>query len=277
MYVVHHSLYSKQWPQKIAELTATVLPISRAFLDAAAAGAYRIAERLRAAIAQSVVSVSHPGRPGACSHSDVSIGIATLDSGTCRTVTDMLAAAAHRAVPGEGCRPAGCGRPVQRRGASGRYVPDCIFTWCGSQPQVRAADPPPQLARTRKARIVSRVQRRPRLGAEVSAHGGQPLVNRRQLADRVNPHHRELDPQAASVDPRDPDWAVNDVPRRVVHDRRQQKTPRQALGEDGVWLPTVGDHAQPDVVMPGAWTQDCHGYATQRSARKPRLARSTPR
>jgi diguanylate cyclase (GGDEF)-like protein len=69
------------------------------FLDAGAADAHRIAERLRESIAQSPISVGAAG-PGdrAAARVDtvtvtVSIGVATLDRGTRMTVTDMLAAA----------------------------------------------------------------------------------------------------------------------------------------------------------------------------------------
>jgi len=62
------------------------------FLDAGAADAHRIAERLRESIAQSPISVGAVG-PVDTVTVTVSIGVATLDSGTRRTVTDMLAAA----------------------------------------------------------------------------------------------------------------------------------------------------------------------------------------
>ena len=62
------------------------------FLDAGAADAHRIAERLRESIAQSPISVGAAG-PVDTVTVTVSIGVATLDSGTRLTVTDMLAAA----------------------------------------------------------------------------------------------------------------------------------------------------------------------------------------
>ncbi|MBO0814073.1 MAG: GGDEF domain-containing protein [Actinobacteria bacterium] len=62
------------------------------FLDAGAADAHRIAERLRESIAQSPISVGAAGLVDTVSVT-VSIGVATLDSGTRLTVTDMLAAA----------------------------------------------------------------------------------------------------------------------------------------------------------------------------------------
>jgi diguanylate cyclase (GGDEF)-like protein len=62
------------------------------FLDAGAADAHRIAERLRESIAQSPISVDAAGAVDTVTVT-VSIGVATLDSGTRLTVTDMLAAA----------------------------------------------------------------------------------------------------------------------------------------------------------------------------------------
>jgi len=61
-------------------------------LDAGPDDAYRIAERLRESIARSPISVEGPGAVEAI-RVTVSIGVATLNNTTCRTLTDMIAAA----------------------------------------------------------------------------------------------------------------------------------------------------------------------------------------
>jgi diguanylate cyclase (GGDEF)-like protein len=60
--------------------------------DVGTGEAYRIVERLRESVASSPVSVEPPGGPEAIAVT-VSIGVATLDNASGRTVTDMLAAA----------------------------------------------------------------------------------------------------------------------------------------------------------------------------------------